>query len=153
MAKKTESANNQSGTTIVPLTQMAMKNLGNPKDGRAKNTYLGRIFGQCTAVKTKESRSGDPYQYLVGSFIGIGSDGQQYSTEKLFLPAGLMEGIESQWKAGSEAPVEFAYDIFSNPDDKSATGYRFGAKTLLKTETTDRLSAMSKELETKAIPK
>lgn len=146
-AKETSEEKNQF------LSQMSVKNLGNPKDGRERATFLGRIFGQCTAVKTKESRSGDTYQYLVGDFKGIGSNGVTYTTEKLYLPAGLLEQIESTWKSGGEAPVEFAYDIFSNPDEKSAVGYRYAAKSLLKTETTNRLAAMEQELNSKSMPK
>lgn len=153
MATKEKASKEKPTGEVTPVAQMTMKTLGNPKDGRQKSTFLGRVFGQCTGVKTKESRSGDPYQYLVGQFQGVGNDGAIYSTEKLFLPAGLLEGIEATWKSGGEAPVEFAYDIFSNPDDKSATGYRYAAKSLLKTETTDRLTAMAKELEDKAMPK
>lgn len=153
MAEKKTTPAKASDKNITPIAQMAMKNLGNPKDGRAKSTYLGRVFGQATAVKTKESRSGDTYQYLVGQFQGFGADGLKYSTEKLFLPAGMMEGIEAQWKSGGEAPVEFAFDVFSNPDEESATGYRYACKSLLKLETTDRLNAMAAELEGKAFPK
>ena len=148
---KKELVSNDGG--ITPLSQLSMKNLGDPKQGRTKSMFLGRIFGQCTAVKTKESRGGDPYSYLVGDFQAVSSDNKVYSTEKMYLPGALLEQIESTWKAGGEAPVEFAYDMFSNPDDKSATGYRYAAKTLLKTETTDRLAAMAKELEGKALPK
>lgn len=150
--KKTAEKQSKAGE-VIPLAQMAMKNIGNPKDGRTKSTFIGRVYGQVTAVKSKEGRNGDPYQYLVGQFQAVGSDGKQYSTEKLFLPGGIMEGIEAQWVSGGQAPVEFAFDVFSNPDNESATGYRYACKTLLKLETTDRINAMSKELEGKPLPK
>lgn len=162
MAKQTE-AQKQVETTLAdekkpeyqPLPQMNVKAIGaKPKeaDRTGKAVFCGRIWGQVTSVKNKESRSGDPYSYLVGSFRALGPDDQKYEAEKLFLPGGLMEQIESTWKSGGEVPVQFGYDIYATPDEKSAVGYRYACKTIMKTETSNVLDAMTATIFEKPLP-
>lgn len=139
-----------------PLPQMNIKKCGgDPKQAirDGKQTFMCRIYGEATDVKTKEARSGDAYTYLVGAFRGIGPDGTKYESDKLFLPGGIQESVEASYKAGGEKPVTFAYDIFANEDKDSSVGYRYAAKALMKTEASSRLDAMSQEIGGKALPK
>jgi len=137
-----------------PIPQMNIKKIGaNPKEAvkQEKAVFMGRIYGECTSIKTKEARSGDVYNYMVGQFRAVNGAGEKFESEKLFLPGGIFETIESAWKAGGEQPVQFGYDIFAVPDTNSV-GYRYSAKSLIKTEASDRLAGMSSQLDVKPLP-
>jgi hypothetical protein len=139
----------------TPLPQINLKKIGcQPKQAVRldKPVYMARIYGECTSVKTKDGRNGDPYSYLVGMFRAVTPDGKKWETEKLFLPGGIMEAVESQWESGGKKPVQFGYDILAVPDDNSV-GYRYSAKSLIKTESSDRLAGMSSSLESAKMPK
>jgi hypothetical protein len=114
--------------------------------------YCGRIYGEATSVKTKEKKNGDMYSYLVGEFRGIGPDGKKFESMKLFLPGGIFEQVESSLTSTGK-PVTFGFDIFAQPDDGVAFGYRYGYRSILKTEASSRLEAMSVALADKEVPK
>lgn len=111
-----------------------------------KQVYLYRVFGEATDSKAKESRGGDPYTYLIGEFRLITAEGKGFESNKLFLPAGLLESIEGSLKAAGDNAVQFAYDVFSTPDKDTTIGYRYAAKALIQTEASDRLAALTGQL-------
>ena len=150
----------------ITLPQMTIKNCGaDPKDAirQNKQVFCCRIFGEATAAKTKEARNGDAYTYLIGTFRAqrpatpqekkdTGSDIVVYDSEKLFLPGGIQEKIESQLTASQGKPVQFGYDIFSTPDSNVSVGYRYAASSVVETAQSDRLQAMESEAAKKPLP-
>jgi hypothetical protein len=149
-----------SESKTIPIAQMTIKTVGcDPKDAirQDKQVYMCRIFGEATAAKTKESRNGDAYTYLLGVFRaerpprGEEEGIQRYESDKLFLPSGIQEKIESQLAATSK-PVQFGYDLYSTPDSKVSVGYRYAAAHCVETAASDRLAVLAKELEGKPLP-
>lgn len=150
MATKQAATQKDEKLEYTPIPEMNVKKLGaDAKDAVRldKTVYMCRIYGEASQVKSKEARSGDMYSYLIGQFRGINAKGEKFESEKLFLPGGIMEAVESALSIADGKPVQFGYDIFSVVDEKSSVGYRYSAKTLIKSEATDRLTAMSKDLE------
>ena len=138
------------------IPQMTIKKLDvDPREAfatKSPSMYLCRIFGQATGIKTKEARSGDPYSYLVGEFSAVNNKGEAFDSEKLFLPASIQESVESQLKAANGAAVRFGYDIFACYDDKVSVGYRYAAKAVVKTEASNVIAEMAKELANIPLP-
>ena len=137
----------------APLPQMTLKKLGcDPKEAvrKEETIYMGRVFGEASSMKTKEAKNGDLYSYLVGEFRAINNEGKKFEAQKLFLPGGILEQIEAALTAADGKPVQFGYDIYATPDDNSV-GYRYAAKTLLKSEASDRLTEITKALESKKV--
>lgn len=133
-----------------PIATMSVKKMGcDARDAiKAEGAvYMCRIYGEAVDMKTKESRNGDPYSYFVGTFRAITAEGKAFESEKLFLPGTLAETIEAQLKTSDGAGVQFGWDLFATPDDSLSIGYRYAAKTLLKPEVTERLSALTKAVE------
>src|SRR5438105_3433746 len=99
-----------------PVAQITMAKIGcKPKEAikQDKTVFMCRVFGEAVQLKTKEARSGDMYSYLLGEFRAVNSDGAKFETEKLFLPGGILESIETALKSSGDKPVQFAYDIFA----------------------------------------
>jgi hypothetical protein len=145
----TKKAANESKPEWQPIPKMALKAMGsNGKEAvkQGKNVYMGRIYGEAQAVKTKENRSGDMYSYLVGEFRSINGNGEKFESGILYLPGKLFETVESMLKSADGKAVRFAYDIYSTVDEKSSVGYSYAAKTLIKTEASNRLEEMTAEL-------
>lgn len=143
---------------VVALGQMTFKACGwEPKRAikEEKKVYLGRVFGEAASYKTKEARNGDTYNYLIGEFRATGlNEGKPcfYESGKLFLPTGAMEQVEAALKTANGGAVKFAYDVFVAPDDKVTIGYRYGFKTLIKTEASNRLADLTADMNDIAAP-
>jgi hypothetical protein len=142
-----------------PLGDMSIKKLGcDAKDairannGKGGNVYMCRIFGEAVEYKTKEGKSGDMYNYLIGDFRGVNAKGEKFESTKLFLPGRLLEEVESALKSSGQ-PVEFGYDIFSTVDDSSSVGYKYAVKAVVKTEASDRVEKMAALVMAKPMPK
>lgn len=132
------------------IAQMTIKKVNaDPKDAirQSKQVFLCRIFGEATDVVVKEARTGDMYSYLIGEFRAQNAIGERFESSKLFLPGSLQEGLVGQLKAADGKSVQFGFDIFANPDEKSSVGYAYAAKQVVKTATTDRLEEMSNALD------
>lgn len=138
-----------------PLGDMSLKKMGcDPKDAIRQNgnVYMARVFGEATALKSKEAKSGDVYAYLIGDFRGVNSKGEKYESTKLFLPERLREEIESALTS-TGMPVEFGYDIYSTVDESSSVGYKYAAKSVIKTETSNRVEKLAASVMAKPMPK
>lgn len=138
-----------------PLGDMTIKKIGaDPKDAIRQNAtvFMGRIFGEASALKTKDAKNGDVYQYLIGDFRAVNAKGDKYESTKLFLPGRLLEEIEAALNSTGQ-PVEFGYDIFATLDESSSVGYKYAVKTVVKTEASDRVSKMAASVMAKPMPK
>lgn len=161
MAKATEKTTTENTATVQPLAQMTVKATG--ADARDcirqnKQVFLVRIYGEATAVKTKESRAGDAYSYLIGMFRAVrpakGDEktDQVFEAEKLFLPGAIQEKLEALISTGGNKPVQFGYDLFATPDSNVTAGYRYAAASIIESQATDRLKTISETLTSKALP-
>jgi len=145
----TKKADNGQRPDYLPLAQMTLKACGcNPKEAikQEKQVFMAKVFGEASEVKTKTARSGDPYSYLIGEFRAINGEKLGFESNKLFLPGGIFEQVEATLNAANGKSVQFAYDIYSVPDEKSSVGYRYSAKQLIKTEASTRLDELTSEL-------
>jgi hypothetical protein len=139
---------------MEPIGEMTLKAMGcNAKEAvkQDKSVFMARIFGEVAGVKVKERRSGDTYSILLGQFRGETAE-KRFESERLILPGYIHDTVTAQLESAQGKAVKFGYDIFSTPDDKSTTGYKFAAKTIIKTEASDRLAEMSGEIESKPLP-
>jgi hypothetical protein len=141
---------------VVTLPAMNIKNCGaDPKDAIriGKQVFMCRIYGEANDSVTKENRkTGDPYSYLVGEFRAVNAKGEQFESEKLYLPNAVQEKVQGLLKTSGGAPVRFGYDFFSTPSETASTGYQYAASVIVKTEATDRLAEMAKEMDAKPLP-
>lgn len=111
-----------------------------------------RVIGVANELLEKEARSGQPYKQLIGDFQMLNAAGERYTSNKLFLPGTIMENVEAALKAAAGAPVKFAYDIVARPDNDSSLGYVYGAKSLIKTEASDLMAEMEREVGELKVP-
>lgn len=137
----------------VPVKNLNAKSAGiDPKTARKLNggefVRMIRIYGLVTGIKNFEDRkSGDVKTKLLGDFRAESPDGTKgWSADVLFVFRALEDKLTSTFKAGGEKPLEFAYDIVASPDEKSVTGYVYGAKPLIQTASSDRLNAIAEAL-------
>lgn len=141
-------AKDKQSPEYTSIPQMTFKKCGlTPKDAikHEKPVYMCRVFGEASGVKTKESRSGDPYSYLMGEFRLINAKGEKFESAKLFLPGSLFEVIEAALTSAEGRPVVFAYDVSSVPSD-ATIGYQYGAKSLIKTTASDKLTELTAQV-------
>lgn len=142
-------------TEVTPLAEMTIKALGgNAKEAvkQSKAVFMARVFGEVSGTKTKERRDGSMYTIMLGMFRGVDGAGKMFESERLILPGGIQEALESATKTSEGKPVKFGYDIFSTPDDKSSVGYKYAAKTIIKTESHDRIAALAESLNGAPLP-
>lgn len=141
----------------TPVKSINQKSAGiDPKDAiRTKAPVkMVTIFGVVTSVKLfEDKRSGDLKTKFIGEFRATSPDGTKgYQSDVLYCFRALEEKLSSVHAAGDNKPVEFAYEIVASPDDKSATGYGYAAKTLIATASSDRLNAIEAQLQKLAAP-
>lgn len=140
---------------IKPLKKMSLGYMGckgNVAVKESKQVYMARIAGVIQDVQHKEKRDGTMNSYFVGEFIGTIADGTNFTSDILYLPGFLHEKLEAAFKAGSDAPLKFGYDIFSQPNEKSSVGFGYVAVTVIKTETSDVLKQLRQEMEAVPLP-
>lgn len=135
---------------VTPLTEgnVASKIDMDPREVNAtkKPMFMCRVVGQCNMIKSKEGKNGDVYSYIVGDVYIINGKGQHFTCGKMYLPAGLLEEVESAYKAGGEQPTKFGYDVYANYDKGVSVGYRYAAKKLFESEATNVLRDMLKDV-------
>lgn len=138
---------------FLPLAQMTLKAMDcDPKEAirQRKPVFMAKIFGEAQEVKTKMGKSGDPYSYLIGDFRGWNSNGEGFESNKLQLPKSIQEIPEAALNSSDGKAVTFGYEIYSVEDAKSPVGYKYAAKTLVKTEAQDRLEALTQQMKAAA---
>ncbi len=138
---------------FIELPQITPKGIGSDaREAIRQNqpVFLFRVYGEATAVKIKESKSGDPYTYLLGAFRAIAPQKDatvsNFQSERLYLPSSLQDRIESQVALARKSPVKFAYDVFSTPDRDVTSGYRYTYQSLMDAAPTDRVSEIGAAL-------
>jgi len=115
--------------------------------------FMIRMFGIIQSVKNFEDRrSNDMKTVFIGDFRATGPKGEVYESDKLFAFKSLEEKLVGEFRSGGEKAIEFGYDIFALPDDKSATKYSYQAKSIIKTVTNDHLAALSQLVGSVVLP-
>lgn len=140
---------------VTPVKHINAKSAGmNPKDCIRMNApvFMIRIWGVLTGLKNfEDKKSGDLKTSFIGEFMGQGPKGDLYSADKMFCFKALEEKLAASFTSGGEKAIEFAYDIIASPDEKSVTGYVYGAKSVIPTASSDRLSALQAAISDKPL--
>jgi hypothetical protein len=136
--------------TIV--SKISIKSIGaNPKQAikELKNApvVLAHIYGRAGDTKVVENKeAGTTSDALLGQFEAVNVEtGELYRSAKLFLPNIAQQLVVAEVKrllAEGGADVDFAFEIISVPSTKSAVGYEYQVKSLLKPNAADPLEQM-----------
>jgi hypothetical protein len=141
---------------VTPVKQINNKTAGvNPRDAvlTGKPVFMQRIYGVIQGVKNFEDRkSGDVKTVFIGEFVAVGATGNTFTAENMFAFKQLEEKLVGVFKSGEGKEVEFSYDIQAIPDEKSATGYVYTARSVLPTATSERLAGLAKSLAEHPMP-
>jgi hypothetical protein len=155
MATKTDA---KEPTAVRQITLAEMGADGKDAIREGKPVFMGRIFGSVSSTKVMEGKNDSrPYHVLIGDFQGINAAGEVFQSEKCILPGQTGEKIVADASAAATKgeALEFAIDIFSNPDTagkKSPLGYGFTSTSLIETASTSRLRELEARLNSKALP-
>lgn len=105
-------------------------------------TMLATIFGRCTAKEAGSSDHGE-YVKFKGEFEGFNvSNGESYRANVMIVPK-ILEGLLDQAIVLDEVnAVDFAVEIWAEPNEKSITGYSYGVKPLIEPEESDALAQL-----------
>jgi hypothetical protein len=119
----------------------------NPRDvikNSLKTLFMCRMYGVIMALKHfEDKKDGAIKTSFIGEFQAIGPDGTVYEADKMYAFKALEDKLAGAFNSGGEKAVEFCYDINAIPDEKSATGYVYTAKSVIATAQSDRLSALA----------
>lgn len=119
--------------------------------------YLGRIVGVAGGLKAYETPNGDMANGLKGQFRVIDADGEVMGEGPVcYLPGSANALVEGALLTGA-TQVEFAFDIFSKEDAKSATGYVYRTVSVIEPSKESPMEKLASALPplpsaTKALP-
>lgn len=105
-------------------------------------TMLATIFGRCTAKEAGTSDHGE-YVKFKGEFEGFNvSNGESYRANVLIVPKILEALLDQAINTEDNNAVDFAVEIWAEPNEKSITGYSYGVKPLIEPKESDALAAL-----------
>ncbi len=118
---------------------------GTRKDVTARKHTM-RVVGICRSVAVKETPYGVGYGFR-GDVTAVNENGEEFRSGVCYLPSPIDEMLYSQVKAIEEAgdknaAVEYAFDIFVAPSDKSPVGYSYEMVPLISVEQSDPMKAL-----------
>lgn len=126
------------------VSKLTVKTIGAqpPRHSIKQPTMLATIFGRCSAKEAGTSDHGE-YVKFKGEFEGLNvSNGESYRASVLIVPK-VLEGLLDQAISLDEVnAVDFAVEIWAEPNEKSITGYSYGVKPLIQPKESDALSAL-----------
>lgn len=161
-ASETPDAPREPGTQPAgPIGRRIDTNLGpgilNPGVGRrvqrsGQPIYVGAMVGRCFGY-TEHPNSKDPTKLsrrFAGQFTGIKADGGVLNTNEAYLPGAIDRTIKAAldlYKGMVPNPVEFAVEIWCEPDDResSTMGFRYGCYDRVKEKPNDPLLMLAYE--------
>lgn len=92
-------------------------------------TGVRRYVKPADQVKEGEDRHGFA---LVGTFVGVGSTGEEIKGSSLYLPGYINEMVIAALNLGDDVSgVEIGFDIYARYDAKSGPGYVFVGRDIL----------------------
>ena len=109
-------------------------------------TLVARIYGTTSKFDAKESAQyGVSYKFS-GEFRAINADGEEFASPVCYLVEPAQSMLVEALNAAEGKAVEFAFDFFVQPDEKSVTGYIYEIKPLLETKASAPLQSMAEKL-------
>jgi hypothetical protein len=110
------------------------------ESGEGKHVDIMRVMGVAKKLQVGESDNGE-WLAFKGNFEYINLiTGESHVGSRCFLPAPIDSMVEAQLEGNTA--VEFAFDITVVEVEESATGYEYGAKTILKPSENDPMEML-----------
>lgn len=130
----------QNLSLISKLTVKTMK--AQPARHSVKaETMVATIYGRCTDKKVGTSDHGEYIRFL-GEFEGVNADtGAVFRSGELIVPKTL-ESLLNGAVDGEGSTVDFAVEIWVEPNEASITGYSYTIKPLVKPAESDALAEL-----------
>lgn len=129
-----------------PLSRITVAMIGGkPKEAIKQDSqvFVGRFFGEAHQHFSKELKSGGFMNYLIGEFRAVNPEGGKFQSSKLAVAESILEPIQAMLRTSDGNPVQFAFDLYANPSEKSPVGYDYAMKPLVETEAANRIEKMT----------
>lgn len=128
------------------VSKLTVKTIGAqpPRHSIKEPKMLATIYGRCSSKEAGTSDHGE-YVKFKGEFEGFNvENGESYRSNVLIVPK-ILEGLLDQAISLDDAnAVDFAVEIWAEPNEKSITGYSYGVKPLIEPEESDALATLRK---------
>ena len=112
-----------------------------PRHSVKAETMVATIYGRCTGKKAGTSDHGEYIRFL-GEFEGVNADtGAVYRAGELIVPKTL-ESLLNGAVDNEGSTVDFAVEIWVEPNEASITGYSYTIKPLVKPAESDALAEL-----------
>ena len=106
--------------------------------GTTEKTFVARIVGIASSAEAKESQFGT-YWKFTGEFQATNMEGEIIGAPACMLPepsAGMLAAAVKESNGG----VQFGFDFFVVPDEKSTTGYVYQVHPLIESKPSNPLA-------------
>lgn len=126
------------------VTKLTVKTIGaQPTRHTIKQpTMLATVFGRCSNKEAGTSDHGEFVKFK-GEFEGFNvSNGESYRSGVLIVPKVLESLLDQAITLDDVNAVDFAVEIWAEPNDKSITGYSYGVKPLIEPAESDALAQL-----------
>ena len=132
---------NNSLSLVSKLTVKSMK--AQPKKHSVKESIqVATIYGRCTSKKVGSSDFGEFIRFM-GEFEGVNAaTGEIFRSGELIVPKTLETLLNGA--VVEDASVDFAVEIWVEPNESSITGYSYIIKPLVKPAESDALAELRK---------
>lgn len=103
---------------------------------------IATIYGRCTDKKAGTSDHGDFIRFK-GEFEGVNvKTGEVFRSGDLIVPKTLESLLDSAISLEGNNAVDFAVEVWVEPNEKSITGYSYAIKPLIKPAESDVLAGL-----------
>lgn len=119
--------------------------------GIAERIFAMRVLGQARTSEIVTSQYGDAVKFK-GEFRAWGQDGVESVSSVCYLPSPIDGLLSNALEISEGKPVEFAFDIFVLPDERSTTGYVYRVETLTEAAPSDPVARLASNLPALALP-
>lgn len=128
-------------TIVSKLTIKTMKAQPARHSVKAEE-MIATIYGRCTAKKPGTSDHGE-YIRFKGEFEGVNAKtGDVYRSGELIVPKVLENLLDSAISLEDANAVDFAVEVWVEPNERSITGYSYSIKPLIKPAESDALAGL-----------
>lgn len=103
---------------------------------------IATIYGRCTDKKPGTSDHGDFIRFK-GEFEGVNAaTGEVFRSGELIVPKVLESLLDSAISLEDANAVDFAVEVWVEPNERSITGYSYAIKPLIKPAESDVLAGL-----------
>lgn len=106
-------------------------------------TYLGRIYGVVGRVEYVTTQFGEQPKFI-GEFVATRADGKQSAAPTAFFPSFITVMLEKSFESHKNQSINFGFDFYADPSDKSKNGFVWSAKQLMEIKPAESLLAFAK---------